>query len=345
MKNPISIATIFLILSFYLTAFVGCKKADSADFNYKEKFVIQLDSGRISTSACIVDGYLYVLSTDNKHYQKINLGSGEMTQEKFPIDFQKTTTISHSGNKIIVSDISDRSLTFFDHDFQFKKRIVLNRFPLDFRVYNNKCIFMTDILQQEIYNYVLVEENLLSHKEEIVFSGDTLNIFDLRKVLNLDTPGTICYDYDGKYIYAARQRYDSYVIHRFRPGKFSLTDDFINNREWQPVKYNESEYLETKHIYSDILAISNYPLEKLTFSHKLAILAITVDERGRLWVVSSNSDDLLSLDIYSDDGEKIRNIVLNGAYKAKLLVSDNYFVLLETDNSHPRIFVYGITEK
>lgn len=345
MKNPISIATIFLFLSFYLAAFVGCKKANNANFNYEEKLIIQLDSGRISTSACILDGYIYVLSTDNKHYQKINLESGEMSQEKFPVDFQKTTTISHSGNRIIVSDISDRSLTFFDHDFQFKKRVVLNRFPLDFRVYDNKCIFMTDILQKAMYNYILVEENLLSHKEDIVFSGDTLNIFDLRKVLNLDTPGTICYDYDGKYIYAARQRYDSYVIHRFQPGELSLTDDFINNREWQPVKYNESEYLDTKHIYSDILAASNYPLEKLTFSHKLAILSITVDERGRLWVVSSNSGDSLSLDIYSDDGEKIRNIVLKETYKAKLLVSNNYFVLLETDTLHPRIFVYRITEK
>lgn len=252
------------------------------DFNYVEKFVIQLDSGRVSTSACIMNGYIYVLSKDNKRYQKINLESGEMSQEKFPVDFQRTTTISHSGNRIIVSDISDRSLTLFDHDFRFKKRVVLNRFPLDFRVHNNKCILMTDILHQAMYNYILVEENFLSHKEEIVFSGDTLNIFDLRKALNLDTPGTICYDYDGKYIYAARQRYDSYVIHRFRSGRHSLTDEFINNREWRPVKYNKSEYIETKTIYSDILTISNYPLEKLTFSHKLAILSITVDERGRL---------------------------------------------------------------
>lgn len=345
-NSLIHIGTSLITLLFCVTAFIGCKETSRGlDFNYEEKFIVQLDLGNISTSACIVNDQVYVLSGRDNHYYKINLESGETSYEKFPINFQMPTTIIHDGDRIIVSDITNRSLTFFDHNFRFKRRVVLNRYPMDFRIHKNRCVFLTDILHEAMYNYILVEENILSHREEIVFSGDTLNTLDFKNVLNLNTPGTLCYDYDGKYIYVAKQEYDSYIIHKFRPGQHSLTDDFINNREWSPVEYNESEYLQMKTIYSDILAMSNYPLDKLTFSHKLAILSITVDKRGWLWVVSSGVGDSLSLDIYSIDGEKVKNIVLSGIFKAKLLVSTNHFVLIETDDLHPRIFVYELIEK
>lgn len=346
MKNLINTTAIFFLLSFYLIVFVGCKNSISHnDFNYEEKYVIQLDSGRVSRSACIVNNYIYVLSGINNYYQKINLESGKMTQEKFPVEFQNPSTIIYNRNRIIVSDIMDKSLTFFDNNFKFNKRVVLNRFPLDFRIHKNKCVFLTDIVHKGMYNFIIVKENILSHKEEVVFSGDTLNTSDFRNILNLDIPGTLCYDYDGVYIYAARQRYDSYIIYKFRPGKYSLMDEFINDQAWRPVEYNESEYTEAKAIYSDILAESKYPLSKLIFSHKLAILSITIDNEGRLWVINSKNGNSLSLNVYSNSGEKIKNIEFSGIHNAKILVSENYFALLETDTLYPRIFVYKLQNK
>ncbi|MCL2561479.1 MAG: hypothetical protein FWE10_04045 [Rikenellaceae bacterium] len=240
--------------------------------------------------------------------------------------------------------MSDRSLTFFDRDMRFKKRVVLNRFPFDFRVHGNRCVYLTDLMHNQMYGFILVEENLLNRKERILFNGDVLNAASLRESLNLDIPGTICFDYDGRHVFAARQRYDSYVIYRIRLGRNFVAEEFIHDQEWHPIEYSEAEYLAARAIYSEILDASQYPLDQLVFSHKIAILSLTVDPHGRLWVVSSGIGNSLSLNIYSPAGVRIKNMAFDGIDKAKILVSATHFALLEADTPRPRIFIYEMTK-
>ena len=346
MKTNAVLISKFLIFLFICSMLSHCGRqaAPDADFVFKQTHVIQLDSGGISLSACVVNDRVYVLSGVDNGYFRIDMKSGEFSRGVFPVGFRQPTSITYSRNRIIVSDITDQSLTFFDRDMRFKKRVVLNRFPLDARVHGNRCVYLTDLMQDQIYNFILVDENILNRKERIIFSGDTLNTTSLRESLNLDIPGTICFDYDGRHVFAARQRYDSYVIYRLRPDRDFVAEEFIRDREWSPIEYSETEYLAARAVYSKILDESHYPLDQLVFSHKIAILSLAADIHGRLWVVSSGPGNSLSLNLYSPTGAKIRNMVFDGIDKAKILVSATHFALLETDTAHPRIFIYEMTK-
>ena len=330
------------LLLFICFVLIQCKPESSPNFTHDKKHIIQVNLKRDNTSACLVGDFLYLLADYNNLLYKIDLRSSKITEVLLDVDLQNSTSIQFNGKYIIISDLLNRSLTFFNDNLQFKKRIILNRFPLDFRIHKHKCILLTDILNTPYYNFAIFEENILNHKERPIFYGDTINANELKYELNLDIPGTLCYDYNGKYLYVAKQRYDSYSIYKFLPRNNETKNNSFINKEWKPIAYNESEYLDSKSQYLRTLSSIKYPSDKIKFSYKLAILAITVDNYNRLWVLSSNSGNSVLVDVYSEKGDKIKTIPIEGIYSAKLIVSENYFVVLEADTPIPNMFVYKI---
>lgn len=318
---------------------------DSAEkgVDYRLRHTVILPRGDLNRSACITPDGLYVLS-DSGEYNVINLLSGEMSAEAFDPELclGKSTYIAFCGNRFIVSDVGTRSLTFFDRKMQFKKRVVLSNIPIAFKAYGNKCVYLSGLLQKRRYNFVLLKEMLSSHRVRHIFEGGSLDTWLIRDSLDLDKPGTICFDYDGRYVFAADQRYDSYVIHRFKPNRFDATETFIQNVDWQPIRYSEEGRENALRAVEKMLDGSGYPLGQVNLSHKLAIQSLAVDPCGRLWVVSSAPETSISLDVYSNDGAPVEKMSFDGIEKAKIIVSDTHFVLMEMDEEGPRIFIYEI---
>lgn len=311
------------------------------DFSFNRIADFQLDTC-ISMSACIVDNKIYIVSGLVNTYYCINIDSQQIVKKEFSVDIEQPNQIIYSDNSIIISDIMNKSLTYLDLDMNFKKRILLNDFPLDIKIHDKNAYYITDYLSSTTYKYIIKQENLQTHKEEVLYHGDTISILQLRQFLDLNKPQTMCFDIYNDDIFVAKQQYDIKEIDRINMNQIPMKTSFLKDSLWEPILYTPIEKNKIFSIIKTMLSSIKYPSEQIYFSHKLAINSITIDNSGNLWVLSPGLENKIKVAIYSIDGEQNKEFILDGYITANLILSDKYFAVYNTDTIQRKMTIYEI---
>ncbi|MDR2410801.1 MAG: hypothetical protein LBE13_22190, partial [Bacteroidales bacterium] len=179
------------------------------------------------------------------------------------------------------------------------------------------------------YGYKLFCQDMVSGKENEIYSGELFDPKLLTNQLDLDNPKTIDFDVNpsSDLIYCIENKHDKFTVNTVKKHR---TKTIIDDPTWNPISYTLKEKEQMIH-YMKSTSLQSYPVENIKLDYKLAINSITLDPIGNVWLVSSSGKNEIPVKIYSADQKSFCSFTIPEYSIAKLCVTEKYFLLYEID--------------
>lgn len=294
-------------------------------------------------SMCVCNDKMYALANDSDVYFVTDLKNKITHSKKIPIEIDNPTSITFAEDNIYIIDVINKNISMFNNEFKFIKRIALKHYPISSYIYGGNIYYVTDVLHNSTYRYVLLKENLRIHKTNILFMGDSLNALSLRQNLDLDNPHTLCFSGYEDYIYITKQNSDKRIVYKIDDDSHII---WMKDSLWKPVEYNIQERAKSLDEYTDILSPYNYPINKIKLTKKPSICGLCNDKDGNVWIVSPIFDDAskLIIEIYSPDADLLKSFKIDAVplENLKISLSSNFLSLSYRENKHSYIQLYKL---
>jgi hypothetical protein len=297
------------------------------------------DSAQIQMATCIEkDGNVHLIIPSKSLYLKINL-EGIVEKKIFLSELQHgglqlPNNIQIHNDEIVISDFTSQLVVFYDKSINVKNMFKLYRYPFKFRIVNNNIYYIADYMEKvsndEIYyGYKIFRQNMLSNKEDEIYSGELFNPISLRNQLDLNSPKTIDFDINpsNEAIYCIENNYDKFIVNAVKKRHSKV---IVNDKNWSPILYSSTEK-EQMINYLKSTTLQSYPVENIKLDYKLSINNIALDPDGNIWLVSSSDKNEIPIKIYSSDQKSFCLFSIPEYSQAKLCVTEKYFLLYEMD--------------
>ena len=323
-------------------------------YSISKKYELNLeDNISLITWADIAsDGSCYVL--DGRDGIILKLGKhGKLVLKKKakgqgPGEFQYPTCIQclKSGD-VLVADILVRKMTLLDDELKFKENHGVPVFPLFAKYTDNYLYVMTDALQNNRYFFRVVRiENGKNPKLEIVFEGNKKDIVKMKKETNMDDPGLVFFDTNGKVFAAAKQVANELMLYystdcsKLNPlKKIRLPYTPIQLTGKEKENAIENSYLVAKHVSPLI------PKGIFKVSKKIALKYFSLDSQGNVWLlVATDKPEVFRLiEVDLRERKIVSSLELKGFKDPAINISEEWLLIFEKNEFvEPKIRLYQI---
>lgn len=325
------------IVFLCIAGLISCRNNQSSiPVELTEQYSTIIDTTGGAYSMCLGDDLtIHAISIEKKVYYRVD-STLNIQKKQLPEDINTPNYIQYNEKGVIISDIISRHLIYFDISFDPFDIIEIPRYPIKFRIQDNNILYMSDYLTKDsLYGYGVFEYDIVSLKEKQLFHGSLYDPKEMKESINLDIPGTIDFDIKNKNIYCIESRFDRFIVAKMKSKGNSRV--LINNRDWIPIEYNESEKIKMKYQLEKVLNSSGYPIENVKFKHKLAIQSINIDTYSNIWIVSSLKDsNVIPIYIYSHSGKLKNRLLIEQFNEINLSFFNDYVLIYEINSESPK---------